>query len=87
MSKAKRATHVEFQLSRPLTWAEREAFQALVDNGEILGAKFTQSGERVAVFAHEDSRILGQYVHDVLSTLFVNVYLRAIRTVYPRVKV
>lgn len=81
---SKRPTNVEFELSRPMTWSEREAFRDI--NDDVLGYAF-RTPSRVAVYAHEDSRILADFIHHFIALAYVNVHLKAIKTVYPRVRV
>jgi hypothetical protein len=85
---ASRATEVDFELSRPLTWAEREAFSASMRDDEyIKGHRFYEDAFRVVIYTSEDSRVLFSRFHSYLSLAFVNVYITAAKTIYPRVKV
>jgi len=85
---SKRLTEVDFELSRPMSWAEREAFRVgMQDDMNIKGHRFNKAAFRVVVYSPDESRELFQVIHDFLSHAFVNVYITAAHTVYPRVKV
>lgn len=86
MSKVKRS-EVWFTLSRPLTWAEREAFAEYVtEEPGLLGHRF-HGPTKVVIHSSDDSRYVGEEIHTFIGTQFVNVYLKAIKTTFPKVRV
>lgn len=82
-------SRIRVQLSRPLTWAEKEALETnYVDehlrrvNESGTGVKLHLNSARTHVWAeaHFGSRILFEIVSAALEQHFVNVYPTAVRT-------
>lgn len=87
MSGAKKPTKVQFTLSRDLTWAEREAFNEYVtEDPSYYGHRFLNARQFV-IYSKDDSRYVGNEIHTFFGTQLVNVYLAAIHTLYPKVRV
>jgi hypothetical protein len=88
MSARKLASTVQFNLSRRLTWAEREALKEYItQDPSFLGHRVEELGQQLIVHSIDDSRYASSEVHSLLSTEFVNVYIKGMHTLYPKVKV
>lgn len=89
------ATHITVTLSRELTWAEREGLseELLIYEVEevILGHSVKKIDGKAKVInlysMNVSSRSLFDMIHFILSTEFVNVYVKSVQTIYPKVKV
>lgn len=85
---AKRSTEVDFELSRPLTFSEREQVRSdVAASDNIQGHRFNKGGDRVTLFSRLESRELAQELHDYLAVGLFNVHILSAHTIYPRVKV
>lgn len=84
------ASRIRVQLSRPLTWAEKEALETnnldvhsrRINDSNVTGFKFHVSSNKEHVWAEAffGSRLVYDLVAAALEQHFVNVYPTAVRT-------